>query len=38
VGSYAKLAQATGWRPEISLRDSIGSVVEYWRDQHEPRR
>ncbi len=28
---YTKLHHATGWRPEISLEDSLKDTLEYWR-------
>ena len=34
-GSYAKLAQATGWRPEISFETLVKDLLTYWRQQLE---
>jgi GDP-4-dehydro-6-deoxy-D-mannose reductase len=31
VGSIAKVAAATGWQPEIPLRQTLGDLLEYWR-------
>jgi len=31
VGDYAKLREATGWRPEVPLEQSVRDVMEYWR-------
>ncbi|MCA0452628.1 MAG: NAD-dependent epimerase/dehydratase family protein [Chloroflexi bacterium] len=31
IGSYAKLAAATGWQPQISLEQSLANVLAYWR-------
>jgi GDP-4-dehydro-6-deoxy-D-mannose reductase len=33
VGSYRKLNQRTGWRPKISLKQSLSDLLEYWRRQ-----
>jgi len=30
VGNSEKLTRATGWRPEISLRESLSDTYEYW--------
>jgi len=30
VGSYEKLHQATGWRPECSLSTSLKKIFGYW--------
>jgi len=30
-GSHEKLNQLTGWRPTISLEDSLRSILEFWR-------
>jgi len=32
-GSYAKIEQHTGWRPQIPLRQSLADALEYWLDQ-----
>lgn len=29
-GSYAKAEAELGWRPQISLRESLSSIFEYW--------
>jgi GDP-4-dehydro-6-deoxy-D-mannose reductase len=29
-GSHERLTAATGWRPEISLRDTMSDAVEWW--------
>jgi len=31
VGSYARLNQATGWRPEISFDRMLDDLLSYWR-------
>ncbi len=35
-GDHAKLEAATGWRPEISLAESLGAVVAGWRSALAP--
>jgi GDP-4-dehydro-6-deoxy-D-mannose reductase len=30
IGSYAKLAAATGWQPQIEFARTLQEVVEYW--------
>jgi GDP-4-dehydro-6-deoxy-D-mannose reductase len=32
-GDYSKFQQATGWRPEISLEQSLRDLLNYWREQ-----
>ena len=32
-GDAGKLAEATGWRPEIELRKTLADLLEYWRDR-----
>lgn len=34
-GSYAKLGQATGWRPERSFETLLDDLLSYWRQQLE---
>jgi GDP-4-dehydro-6-deoxy-D-mannose reductase len=31
LGSYAKLNQITGWKPEIPLRKTLFDMIEYWK-------
>jgi GDP-4-dehydro-6-deoxy-D-mannose reductase len=33
VGNARKLNQVTGWRPQISLRQSLSDLLEYWRQR-----
>ncbi|MEW6405279.1 MAG: GDP-mannose 4,6-dehydratase [Chloroflexota bacterium] len=33
VGSYQKLHKATGWRPEISLKQSLADLLNDWRER-----
>jgi GDP-4-dehydro-6-deoxy-D-mannose reductase len=33
VGSARKLNERTGWRPQISLKQSLSDLVEYWRQK-----
>ncbi len=33
VGSAAKFRQLTGWQPQISLRQSLADILDYWREQ-----
>lgn len=33
VGDYTLLHQATGWKPEIPLRQTLLDLLNYWRDQ-----
>lgn len=33
VGSYARVARATGWRPEIPLRTTLAGVLADWRER-----
>jgi GDP-4-dehydro-6-deoxy-D-mannose reductase len=33
VGSAQKLQKATGWRPKISLKQSLSDLLEYWRQR-----
>ena len=32
-GDASKLADATGWRPEIELRQTLADLLEYWRER-----
>jgi len=32
-GDVTKLADATGWRPEIDLRQTLSDLLEYWREK-----
>ena len=36
-GSAEKIQQAVGWRPEISLEQTLVDLLEYWRQQIERR-
>jgi GDP-4-dehydro-6-deoxy-D-mannose reductase len=33
VGNPRKLTRATGWSPAIPLRQTLGDLLEYWRQQ-----
>ncbi|MBI5839971.1 MAG: GDP-mannose 4,6-dehydratase [Chloroflexi bacterium] len=33
VGNARKLNQVTGWRPQISLKQSLSDLLEYWRQR-----
>ncbi len=32
-GDATKLTQATGWRPQIKLRQTLADLLEYWREK-----
>jgi GDP-4-dehydro-6-deoxy-D-mannose reductase len=32
-GDASKLTQATGWRPQIELRQTLADLLEYWREK-----
>ena len=36
-GSYEKIERAVGWRPRIQLEQTLGDVLEYWRQRIPPR-
>jgi len=36
-GSYEKIERAVGWRPRIQLEQTLGDVLEYWRQRIRPR-
>jgi GDP-4-dehydro-6-deoxy-D-mannose reductase len=33
IGDVRKLHQLTGWRPQISLKQSLSDLLEYWRQK-----
>jgi GDP-4-dehydro-6-deoxy-D-mannose reductase len=33
VGNYARLKQATGWRPEVSFDRMLDDLLSYWRSR-----
>jgi GDP-4-dehydro-6-deoxy-D-mannose reductase len=33
LGTFARLAAATGWRPEIPLERTLDDLLEWWRAQ-----
>jgi GDP-4-dehydro-6-deoxy-D-mannose reductase len=35
VGSHQQLTRDTGWEPQISVRETVGGVLEYWRQTIE---
>ncbi len=32
IGKFDKFEKQTGWKPEISFRETIQSILDYWRD------
>jgi GDP-4-dehydro-6-deoxy-D-mannose reductase len=38
VGNGRKLNQATGWKPQISLKQSLSDLLDYWRQKIEMER
>jgi GDP-4-dehydro-6-deoxy-D-mannose reductase len=32
-GSHDKLSGATGWQPEVELRDTLRDTLDWWREQ-----
>ena len=32
-GSAERLAEATGWRPEIPLEQTVADAIGYWRER-----
>ena len=30
IGSFEKLMNETGWKPEIDIKESIGDIISYW--------
>ena len=35
-GDGSRLAVDTGWKPEITLDETLADILEYWRSQAEP--
>ena len=35
VTDYGKLTRHTGWRPQISVRDTVGMICDWWGKQRE---
>ena len=33
VGSYRKLTDATGWKPECSIEESLADILNYWEQE-----
>ena len=38
AGSHARLTEATGWRPEIPLRQTMLETIEWWERELAGRR
>ncbi len=32
IGSYEKLMNETGWKPEISIKESLAAILQYWQN------
>lgn len=32
IGSYEKLMNITGWKPEYSIEESLGAIINYWEE------
>lgn len=35
-GDYERIHKLTGWRPQFNVRDSLPSLLDYWRTQVKP--
>ena len=33
MGSYEKLMDATGWKPEYSIQESLRDIIKYWEEE-----
>ena len=33
-GTYERLHSATGWRPEIPITQTLGDLLDWWRERH----
>jgi GDP-4-dehydro-6-deoxy-D-mannose reductase len=36
LGDSGKLLSATGWKPEIPIAETLGALLDYWRDEIPP--
>jgi nucleoside-diphosphate-sugar epimerase len=32
-GSHARLTEATGWEPEIPIRQTMADTIEWWKQE-----
>jgi nucleoside-diphosphate-sugar epimerase len=35
IGDYNKIRTETGWNPQISLDETLGDLLDYWRAKTE---
>jgi GDP-4-dehydro-6-deoxy-D-mannose reductase len=33
VGNYAKFSETTGWQPDIPLAQTLGDLLDWWREE-----